>query len=169
MPNRHLQRPQMDESVAVGRETLEERGRTPRGRASRPALVSRASRAQVRLLVVLLVDGPVSAQQGLVLARAVGGGMLRVSTESQTSATRRCCDCDPRQYQTREQGRRASGQSLGSKCSRRERTPVSSCCPGRLRKGTRYRTLADSAHAAWEVSNYMREEGDLGGRGAPLV
>jgi len=58
MPNRHLQRPQMDESAAAGRETLEERGRTVTGRASRPALVSRARRVQVRLLVVL-VDGPV--------------------------------------------------------------------------------------------------------------
>ena len=73
------------------------------------------------------------------------------------------------------------------------RESTHSCCPGRLRKGARYRTLADGAHAACaarkisseikgergdnkdgghgdlQVSNYMRGEGDLGGTAAPLV
>ncbi len=130
MPSRHLQRPQMDESAAVGRETLGERGRILMGRANRPALESQATQVQVQLLVALQDDGPVSTRvlvvgaQALVLAVAVGGGMLRESTEPQTSARRHYCDCDPRQNQTRERGRRASGLTPGSKCSRRDRIPV---------------------------------------------
>ena len=130
MPKTYLQRPQMDESAVAGRETQEEQGRTLTGRASRPVLVTRASRVQVRLPMVLLMDGPASALvpvwvQALVVMGAVGGGMSRVSMEPQTSARRRCCDCDQRQNQSRAQGRRVSGQSLDSRCSRREQTPVS--------------------------------------------
>ncbi len=67
-----------------------------------------------------------------------------------------------------------------------------SYCPGRLRKRARYRMLVDGAHAAWavgkisseikggggttieervglQVSDYKRGEGDLEGKGAPLV
>lgn len=175
VPSRHLQRPQMDESAAAGRETLGERGRTLMARASKLALVTRAPQVQIRLLVeLLLLHGPVSAQvlvgaQALALAGAVGGGMLRVSTEPQTSARRRCCGCELRQNRTGERGRRASNLSPGSKCSLRDRTPVRSCRPGRLRKRARYRTLVDGAHAACVVSYYKRGEGDLGGTGAPLV
>lgn len=110
MPRKYLQRPRMDDLAAGSREKLGERGRTLMGRASRPALVNQVARAQIRLLVELLLDRPVLARvllgvRTLALAGAAGGGRS-VSTEPQTSATRCCCDCDARQNQTRERGRR---------------------------------------------------------------
>ena len=72
-PRKHLQRPRMDNLAAGGREKLGERGRTLMGRASRPALVNREARVQIRLPVELLLVRPVSARvmlgaQALVLA-----------------------------------------------------------------------------------------------------
>lgn len=109
MPRENLQRPRKGERVAAHREWLEERGRTLMGHANRLALAPRVVRVQILLLMELLIDEPVSIEVlvgVLASAGAVGGGMLRVSTELQTSARRRCCGCEQRQNQTRERCRR---------------------------------------------------------------